>query len=219
MNSAQGAQAGAALQKSQKPKANYIPLLGQILGIAAKSVARFDAFFYEEKCDGSWTEPNKETGKIEKHLYHSGKALGTDARTDNEVVVVFEHPDVNPLRTTLHLNRNSVPMAAGRMSEEKPFGLSLENQYYLNLVYMSERKPASFEPLFLKVQLPNSAPQYLRISVSEKGNEVRKFLMVITKLVQESEAPVHLVACDLSDSKATSRAQVTDSLRARYFKR
>jgi hypothetical protein len=211
--------ASAALQKGQKPKAKYLPILGSLLGVAVKSVVPRDAFFYEEKCEGSWTEPNKETGKVEKHLYHSGESLGADVRTDQEVVLVFEHPALDPLRTTLHLNRNSLPMAAGRMNEEKPFGLSLENQYYLNLVYMSERKPAGFEPLFLKVRSPNRTPQYLRVSVSEKSSEVRKFLTVIATLVPESEAPAHLMACDLSDLQVTARAEVTNSLRARYVTR
>ncbi len=207
----------SATAKRPKPKAAYIPILGELLGIAVKSVIPQNTFFYEEKCDGSWVEPNKETGAPETHLYHSGSSLGKDVRTDQEVAIVFEHPAQNPLRTTVHLNRNSIPMAAARMNESEPFGLSLQNQHYLNLVYTSEQKPAGFEPVFIKSQLPNMNPIYIRISIAKQGNSERTFLMIVAKLIQESEAPTHLVACNLSEPKRQSRMQLSDSLRKRYL--
>jgi len=211
--------ATAETPRENRPKAEYLPILGSLLGIISKSVVNIKTKTSEEDCAGAWTEPNKKTKQLEKHLYHHGSGLGEDARSDGEVVISFEYPVLNPLRTTLHLNRNSLPMAAGRMSEEQPFGLSLENQYYLNLVYASEQKSAGFEPLFIKVQPENGVPLYVRISVSPKGNDKRSFLIIIASLVKESEAPAHLVSCDLLDPKRTTRMQLRDSLRAKYFSR
>lgn len=206
--------------RDSRPKADYIPILGTLLGVAVKSVTQPETPTSEENCGGAWLEPNKNTGKPEKHLYHIAKALGTDVRNDQEVALLFEHPVINPLRVTIHFNRNSAPMAAGRASEDKPFGLSLQDQHYLNLVYLSEEKPVGFEPLFIKVILRQKEnPRYLRISLKEKKNSERAFLILTAVFVQESEAPAHLVACDISDPKRAARTEVNDSLRARYFKR
>ena len=190
------------MNDKQGAKLIFLPLFGRWLGVAMKAV----------------------TSDNQAHIALSGSPT-SDLSTDCEAVVLYQQPVKNPNRITLHLFRDrknpSLPlprMAAGRISEKQSFGLSLQDcdkspdkkQQFLNLVFSSPEKPAGFEDLYIKMELPEekgfSKPIYLRITLTKRVvNSVSGF-MVRAEDVTEKMAPAHLREALLSTETQSAQS-------------
>jgi len=166
----------------------YLPLFGSWLGVAMKVV----------------------TADKQMHIGLSGSPT-SDLSTDCEAVVLYQQPMKNPNRITVHFQRNrknpSLPMprmAAGRLSENKSFGFSLQDcdkspdnkQQFLNLVFLSQEKSAGFDAIYVKMELPQEKgwgkPIYLRITLTKRVSNNISGFMVRAEEVTENVAPAHL---------------------------
>jgi hypothetical protein len=166
----------------------YLPLFGSWLGIAMKVV----------------------TADKQMHIGLSGSPT-SDLSTDCESIITFQQPMKNPNRITVHFQRNrknaSLPMprmAAGRLGESKSFGFSLQDcdkssdgkQQFLNLVFLSQEKPAGFDALYVKIELPKekgfARPIYLRIMLTKRVSNNMNGFLVRAEEVTENLVPNHL---------------------------
>ena len=210
----------------------YRPIVGRLLGIAVTSVttSREDILLPDAQYR---TEINKQTKEQELQIYHPGTATGEDLRSTSEVSITFNNPVRTPKRILVHVRRNSerdgaLPMAAAaRLNEDKAFGFSLqpndrnpEGQNFLNLLYFSEKKPAGFEPLYIKLKTKEGNLLYLQIKVEEKVDGETKSLTVSATAVSESEAPAHLVSAEFPDfSRKTVPNPADSKLAAKLFRK
>lgn len=191
------------MNDNQGVKLTFLPLFGKWLGAAMKAV----------------------TADKQMHIGLSGSPT-SDLSTDCEAVVLYQQPVKNPNRITVHFLRDrknsslSLPrMTAGRISENKPFGFSLQDcdkspdrkQQFLNLVFSSQEKPKGFDDLYIKMELPQengfSKPVYLRITLTERVIANVKGFMIRAVEVTEKMAPAHLREVLLSPETQTAQSQ------------
>lgn len=216
----------------QTPAQVFFPILGRLLGVSAKVVL-------DHKDPIPANSPKSWIEKEERHANLTAFQKHRDLREIDSVLVNFPLP-LNPKRLTIHFRRNSehggqLPlMAAGRASEDKSFGFSLqpdvknpEGQNFLNLVYQSETKPAGFEPLYIKTAVSKEFI-YLKISITtitiDKSAapvlnvDTETTLVVEAIKIPESEAPKHLQEAVLIRSVRKVFVNPADSnLKAKLF--
>ncbi len=180
---------GGTMQESEGPKLNFLPLFGRWLGVAMKAV----------------TSDNKTHVPLNSEpIRHISDGSGFYYAS-----AIFGQTVKNPDRITIHFWRGQqngfLPrMAAGRMNERQPFGFSLQEyekspdrkQQALNLVFVSQNKPKGFEPLYLKMDVPQEKgfPKqiYLKIELQETNPEGGTIFSITAREVPESAAPEHL---------------------------
>lgn len=176
------------MKDNQGVKLTFLPLYGRWLGVAMKVV----------------------TAKTQTHVGLSGSPI-SDLKDDSEGIVFFKQPVEMTNRITIHFSRDrknisqQMPrMAAGRISEKRSFGFSLQDcdkssdkkQQFLNLVFSSPEKPKGFDDLYIKMELPQengfSKPVYLRITLTQRVSANVASFMVRAVEVTEKMAPAHL---------------------------
>lgn len=190
------------MKDNQGVKLTFLPLYGKWLGVAMKTV----------------------TAKTLTHVGLSGSPI-SDLKDDSEAIVLFQQPVEMTNRITVHFFRDrknpSLPlprMAAGRISEKRSFGFSLQDcdkspdrkQQFLNLVFSSPEKPKGFDDLYLKMELPQengfSKPIYLRVTLTERVIANVKGFMIHAVEVTEKMAPAHLREALLSTETQSAQS-------------
>lgn len=184
------------MQSKTAPKLNFLPLYGGWLGVAMKAV----------------------TSDNQTHVPLPGKSLRhlLDDSGFNKAEATFEKTLLNPNRITIHFWRdwenNFLPRmvscrfqdrdrTTGEIKEGKSFGFSLENyeksfdgkQQFLQLVYVSKDKPKGFEPLYLKIEVPQkkgfAKPVYLKIELRENNSSDKTHFIVTAEEVPKNSVP------------------------------
>lgn len=190
------------MKDNQGVKLTFLPLYGRWLGVAMKVV----------------------TAKTQTHVGLSGSPI-SDLKDDSEGIVFFKQPVEMTNRITVHFSRDrkdlSKPlprMAAGRISEKRSFGFSLQDcdkssdkkQQFLNLVFSSPEKPKGFDDLYIKMELPQengfSKPVYLRITLTQRVSANIASFMVRAVEVTEKMAPAHLREALLSSETQSAQS-------------
>lgn len=191
------------MKDNQGAKLTFLPLYGRWLGVAMKVV----------------------TADTQSHIGLPGSPI-SDLKDDSEAIILFQQPVKMTNRITIHFSRDRKEtslgwprMIAGRISEKRPFGFSLQDcdkspdrkQQFLNLVFSSPEKPKGFDDLYIKMELPQengfSKSVYLRITLTERVIANVKGFMVRAVEVTEKMAPAHLRETMLTPENEATQSQ------------